>query len=56
MATHFDGLDKFYPYNNDGHLTAPVNWVPVWLHDAEGGVPNLAIDHLMLRLVHIGGT
>jgi len=38
MATIIDGLDEFYYYNDDAHLTSPVNWVPVWLHNAEEGV------------------
>lgn len=38
MATIIDGLDEFYDYNDDGHLQSPVNWVPVWLHNAEEGV------------------
>jgi len=38
MATITDGLDTFYYYNDDAHLTAPDGWVPVWLHNAEHGV------------------
>lgn len=38
VTTIIDGLDEYYYYNDDGHLTCPVNWVPVWLHNAEEGV------------------
>ncbi len=38
MATYNDGLNNFYAYNDDGHLTCPENWVPVWLHDPTDGI------------------